>query len=147
MNNLPQKQLLSKTFDAMPVRFSSHEFVNKLVENGTTRDTLYTKYYKGFLVENCTQESTKVWVKKKNKENEPGLQLDILANGAISATENNTVFNQFIPVDPSVTTITEVENNLEQGPEDSFYTPEVKNAIALLKSRNCRIIRITEEEL
>lgn len=70
MENLSRKEIVKKAFDQMPRSFTSHEFVEKLIELGVERHKLYLYNYLEFLKNNCVRDSKKSWRKVPPTMNE-----------------------------------------------------------------------------
>lgn len=134
MENQPKKPILEKTFDEMPFRFSSSQFVKSLMKNGTYSSKPYTYEYFQFLVDNCIREAKKTWRKK------------YFTSGSITfPSESIGVIT--LPSESVSTANTENFKEITKPLEPLSDDEKLKQAIAFCKSKGLRVTRITEEEL
>jgi hypothetical protein len=94
MENLQsRKELVQKTFESMPENFTSHEFVQALVEKGADKKRMYAYSHIEFLKNKCHREGKKTWSKK------PEEKLEIPAGQVVFRNEDGKI----VPVSESIT--------------------------------------------
>jgi hypothetical protein len=168
MENLSRKEMVKKTFDQMPRSFTSHEFVNKMIEIGIERDRLYLYNHIRFLKNNCLRESKKTWRKLPLTMNEQmedhrsqfktkGTSAGVIFNpeGSVQQIHIGTspqgsdfrIRTTPIPEGSTILPGSVVENST--GTYSAIITLEkrIELAIALLKANGYKIYKVKEEEI
>ena len=167
MENLSRKEVVKKTFDQMPRSFTSHEFVEKLIELGIERHKLYLYNYSKFLKNNCERESKKTWRKlpltmnEQMEDHKTQFRIKDASPGVIFNPDNSvqqiylgtTAQNQSLrirttPV-PEGSTILPGSVVGSTGTYSATVSLEkrIEEAIDLLKANGYKVYKIKEEEV